>query len=239
MGNLRGCVVPASARSAKGLSFATVRPTRIRPLHALLILAALLAGCSERAARISGNERLIRGDDGLGTTGRRDTLVDRDTFVPPAGTTIRGTTLLVGQRGLYEARSLFRVRTWNLPDTTATVDSVRFEIEFDPDVASDLPPGLTPYSLSTAGAPWDTSTVAWPGPPLGTFLGSAPDAAGPFTIDLDPSAIALLRSWASDSTFPGFVLSMDTGQGVRGFKAGTGRFEVVYHQAVGGRSRPS
>src|SRR5687767_975555 len=108
IGNLGRCVVPASVRSPKGLSFATVRPTRIHPLHALLILAALLAGCSERAARISGNERLIRGDDGLGTTGRRDTLVDRDTFVPPAGTTIRGTTLLVGQRNLFEARSLFR-----------------------------------------------------------------------------------------------------------------------------------
>jgi hypothetical protein len=201
-----------------------------------MILAALVGGCSERAARITGNERLHRGTAGLGTTSGSDTLVDRDTAVPPVATPIKGATLLVGLRGAYEARSLFKAAAWTLPDTndvTVGIDSVFFRAEFDSLVAEDLPPGGTLYSLSTAGAAWDTTNVAWPDPPIGTFLGDGPDALAPFTIDLGAGIFPLIRTWASDPSFPGFVLFLNGAQGVRGFRAGTGRIEIVYHHTVG------
>jgi hypothetical protein len=220
---------------------AAVRPNRnptvlapiARSAFAFLIAGALLAGCSEKASRITGNERLKRGSGSLGTTSPSDTLLDRDTAVPPVGTTIRGATLLVGQQGgVYEARSLFRERTWTLPGTSVVIDSVLFRIEFDDDVDNYLPLGGSPYSLSTAGAPWDTTTVDWPGPALGTFLASGPDGLGPFTIDLGASTISLVRAWAADTSFAGLVLHHGGAEGVRGFKAGTGRIEIVYHAGV-------
>ena|SRR5712671_284024 len=229
---------------------ATVHPNRFptvaapisRSIAFLVIVGALLAGCSERAARITGNERLHRGTAGLGTTSTGDTLVDRDTAVPPLATPVRGATLLVGLRGTYEARSLFRTASWVLPDSndaTVGIDSVFFRVEFDSLVAEDLPPGGTRYSLSTAGAAWDTTNVAWPDPPIGTFLGDGPDALAPFTIDLGSGVFPLVRAWARDPSFPGFVLYLDPSQGVqgvRGFRAGTGRIEIVYHHMVGGLS---
>jgi hypothetical protein len=211
-------------------------PTGLAPISrsalAFLIVGVLLAGCSEKASRLTGNERLKRGSGGLGTTSGADTLVDRDTAVPPTGTALRGATVLVGQRGgTYEARSLFLERTWTLPGTSVVIDSVLFRIEFD-DVDDYLPPPGALFSLSTAGAAWDTSSVEWPGPALGTFLASGPDALGPFTINLGPSAISLVRAWAADTSFAGLVLHHGGADGVRGFKAGTGRIEVVYHQSV-------
>jgi hypothetical protein len=190
-------------------------PTRATPSYllafALLIAGTLLAGCSEKAARLTGNERLVRGSGGLGTTLGADTLVDRDTAVPPTGTALRGATLLVGQRGgSYEARSFLRTQTWTLPDTNDValgIDSVLFRIEFDANVDDYLPPPGSLFGLSTVGAAWDTTDVEFPGPAFGTFLASGPDAVGPFTIDLGASAFplgrAIRRSPGSFSTPPG------------------------------------
>ena len=213
-------------------------PTLVAPVSrlalALLVASALFAGCSEKASRLTGNERLLRGPGGLGTTSGVDTLVDRDTAVPPTGTALRGATLLVGQRGgVYEARSFFRTQTWTLPDTTdpsLVVDSVLFKVEFDADVIDYLPPPGSLFALSTVGAAWDTTNVEWPGPAFGTFLASGPDAVGPFTINLGASAFPLVRAWASDPSFPGFILHSTGADGVRGFQAGTGRIEIVYHR---------
>lgn len=218
-----------------------MRPTRSLPLVLVLIASTLLVGCSEKAARITGNERLLRGIEGLGTTSRSDTLVDRDTYVPPTGTSIKGATLLVGRQGPYEARSLLRPTAWTLPDTAnpaLVIDSVLFRIEFDVRVNENLPAGGTLFTLYEAGATWDTTGVQWPGPALGASLGSGPDGLAPFTINLGPSAFTLIRIWAAQGeSFPGFVLTLDSGQGVRGYLAGTGRIEIVSHVVVGASTK--
>ncbi|HYJ32026.1 MAG TPA: hypothetical protein VE326_02285 [Candidatus Binatia bacterium] len=209
------------------------------PVAALMLAlaASLFGGCSERASRLTGNERLLRGDEGLGTTNQSDTLVDRDTYVAPRTTAVRGPTLLVGIQGTYESRALFRPSTWTLPDTlvTTVIDTVRFRVEFDPRVDRYLA-GNRVLALHTAAA-WDTTNVEWPGPAPGTLLGTGPDGQAPFTIELGASAITQVRAWAADATFPGFVLSIDSGTGVRGFLAGTGRIEIVYHTTLAPTTR--
>lgn len=206
-----------------------MRSTRIAAVLLLVSGVALLAGCSERASRLTGNERLLRGDEGLGTTFLSDTLVDRDTYVAPAVTNFKGATLLVGRLGSYQARSLFRTGAWTLPDSTALVDSIRFRLEYDARVDQYLgaPSNFTLYLAQTA---WDSTTVSWPGPPLGAQLGAGPDSIAPFTVQLGgASAMAQVRAWAADPGFPGFVLTLDSGSEVRGFLAGTARIEIVYH----------
>jgi len=202
----------------------------------VLVSALLLAGCSEKASRLTGNERLIRGDEGFGTTFQSDTLADRDTYVTPATTQIRGATILVGRVGTFEAVGLFRPTTWTLPDTTAIVDSVRFRIEFDSRVDENLPAPGTLFSLHLAATDWDTTNVEWPGPASGTLLGDGPESLAPFTVELGAPAINQVRSWAATAGFPGFILSLDSGTGVRGFLAGTGRIEIVSHPLGGTRT---
>ena len=218
----------ASLRSPKGLSSAPVRPDRWLPVSLTLILLALASGCAEKAARLTGNERLLRGE--LGTTLRSDTLVDRDTYVTSVTGQVRGGTLLVGRLGTYEARALFREGSWSLPEPTAVIDTVRFRIEFDARVNENLPIAGTPFSLRKIDEAWDTTLVAWPGPVIDSLLGTGPDDVAPLTIDLGPAAILQLRAWAADTLdVSGFALTLDSGTGVRGFLAGTGRFEVVSH----------
>jgi hypothetical protein len=206
-----------------------VRSTRIAAVLLLAFSAALLAGCSERASRLTGNERLLRGGEGLGTTFLSDTLVDMDTHVAPAITNFKGATLLVGRLGSYQARSLFRPSAWTLPDTTALIDTVRFRLEYDARVDQYLG-APSNFTLYLAGAAWDSTTVSWPGPPLGTPLGAGADSIAPFTVHLGgASAMTQVRAWAADPSFPGFVLTLDSGSEVRGFLAGTARVEIVYH----------
>lgn len=187
---------------------------------------ALLAGCSERASRITGNERLLRGEEGLGTTYVSDTLIDRDTYLSPSLTTLRGATLLAGRTGAYEARSLFRTTAWSLPESTAFVDTVRFRVDYDPVFLAVGDPTL---GVRLAGAAWDSTTVTWPGPPQGTLLGTSSFGQNSFTIELGASSITQVRAWSRDPSFPGFMLGIESGSGVLGFRAGTGRIEIVYH----------
>ena len=210
-------------------------PNRLLPV--LLVLVVSLVGCAEKAARITGNERLARGVEGLGTTTQGDTLVDRDTYANPTGLALRGATLLIGREGAYEARSLFRVLNWNLPDTSVHSDQiirVTFQLEFDPSVDEDLPITGTPVELHQAGASGDTATVGWPGPPLGLLLASGADDLAPFSLELQPFGFDSLRSWSQHPDTTGFVLNLGAGSGIRGFQAGTGIFRVVYTHLVSG-----
>src|SRR5690348_1860635 len=97
-------------------------------LAAILFALALASGCSNRAERLVGNERLIRGPGGLGTTILQNSLPDRDTYVTP-GTANYGPYLLAGRSTTFEARSFFRFLKFNLPDTLLsgfTPDSIIF-----------------------------------------------------------------------------------------------------------------
>ena len=209
-------------------------PNRLLPV--LLVLVVSLLGCAEKAARITGNERLARGVEGLGTTTRGDTLADRDTYANPSAAALRGATLLIGRETGYEARSLFRVLNWNLPDTSVHPQIIRvtFQIEFDASVDEDLPITGTPVELHQAGASWDTTTVEWPGPPLGLLLASGTDDLAPFSIELQPFGFDSLRAWSQHPDTTGFMLNLGSGSGVRGFQAGTGIFRVVYTHLVSG-----
>ena len=148
--------LPGSTRPRNRLSSVAVPSIPNRLLPVLLVLAVSLLGCAEKAARVLGNERLARGVEGLGTTTRGDTLVDRDTYANPSAAVLRGATLLIGREGPYEARSLFRVRTWNLPDTSVHSDQIiqtTFELQFDATVDENLPLTNTPIELHQTGAP--------------------------------------------------------------------------------------
>jgi len=211
--------------------------TRILTLVLALALAAVAPACSKKAERLVGNEVLKRGPGGLGDTVREITPLDRDTFLG-TGTADRGSTLLAGVSGAYEARVLIKPGTWVLPDTndvTVVVDSIRLELPFDgkmsiPDV--DL-------LLHTAASAWDTLSVAWPGPGLGASLATANavDANGDLWLELGGSSFGLVKSWAIDpSSLNGFVVRRSAGSGVAAFRAGAGRFRIVYHTATSTRS---
>ena len=74
-----------------------MRPTPLLLAALILPVTLFLSGCSNRVERIVGNERLIRGPGGLGTTLDQGPAVDRDTYVTP-GTANFGTSLLVAMR---------------------------------------------------------------------------------------------------------------------------------------------
>ena len=210
--------------------------SRILTLALALALAAVAPACSKKAEQLLGNEVLKRGPGGLGTTVREVSALDRDTFLG-TGTTDRGSTLLAGVSGTYEAQILIKVNAWTLPDTndaSVVVDSIRLELPFDgkmsiPDV------NLTLY---TAASAWDTTSVAWPGPGFGASLATTNtiDKSGNF--DLGPGIFGLVKSWAIDpSTLNGFVIRR-TGvlEGIAAFRAGAGRIRIVYHSATSTRS---
>src|SRR5258705_9537917 len=95
-----------------------------------------------------------------------------------------------------------------------------------------LPITGTPVELHQAGASWDTTTVEWPGPPLGLLLASGTDDLAPFSIELQPFGFDSLRAWSQHPDTTGFMLNLGSGSGVRGFQAGTGIFRVVYTHLV-------
>lgn len=210
--------------------------SRILILVALLALAALASACSKKAERLVGNEILARGPDGFGTTTREVSPIDRDTYLA-TGTTDRGTTLLAGVSGAFEAQTLIKIGTWVLPDTndvTMVVDSIRLELPFDPKMSIpdfDLELGL-------AASPWDTTTVAWPGPGMGTVLASANvlDAIGDFALEIGGGSFGLVRSWATNpASLNGFVIRRASLSGVAAFRAGAGRIRIVYHNGTSTR----
>lgn len=223
-----------------------MRSIRIASIPAVLavavLLAGLLSGCAQRAERLVGNERLIRGAGGLGTTLRSIGPLDRDTFVP-ADSADRGATLIVGLKGAYEARTLMTVGHWVLPDTNDTsvsIDSVFLDLQFDGHL--DVP--TVTLQLWSAAAAYDSMNVAWPGPALDSPLGAADpsDAStqiGTFKIGIGNAAnYAFFRAWARDSTLVPALVLRSLSEGLAGFRAGTGRIRIAYHHLVSGVSKP-
>ena len=213
-----------------------MRPPRL--LLAALVLPALiiLSGCSEQSSRVVGNERLIRGPGGLGTTLIQGPAVDRDTYVTP-GTANFGGTLLVGRSASYEARTFFRFLAFSLPDTNLP--------GFLPgDVLFELPQSalrITPLDVQlefgiTDAALADSGVISWPGPGMGTPLGSILfDFAGPMLLSMGSGSFFQFKQWALDpSLAPAFLLRAPLTQGIAGFKSGAARFRVPYTWNSGG-----
>lgn len=215
-----------------------MRPVRSLPLLILVLVVGALSGsgCARRAERLVGNERLIRGPGGLGTTVRFIRNPDRDTYVEPP-TADFGPLLLVGREASFEARTFLAVASWNLPDTTLpgfAAQSVWLELPRDTVLLE-----ATQVSLLLAASPWDTAAVAWPGPASGSQLGTALDDRIPavFSLPLDPGSFTLVKQWARDpASVPGFVLQVTSGDQLASYKAGVARFRVSYAHDVSGNS---
>ena len=215
-----------------------MRPSRLLP--ASLLLAFLILGaCSERAERIVGNARLIRGPGGLGTTTIASPVPDRDTYLTP-GTVNLGSTILVGRSATFEARAFFKFTSFRLPDTTLagfSPGTVLFEL---PQSQLRITPTSQQIEFGIIDSPLaDTTSVTWPGPSLGTLLGSQDyNFAGPLVFGLPGGGYQLYKSWAIDpSTVPGFILRSPSVDGIAGFRAGLGRFRVPYSWNDGGTTR--
>lgn len=234
----------SSMRRDNGLSWAAMRPSRILRtipaiLFALLVLGAW--GCSKERDRILANERLIRGDEGLGTTTDTVYVPDRDTYVRPGDPNF-GAVLLVGLDGAFESRAFFKPTAWSLPpDTnslTLTIDTLRFEIPYSP--LTSIGAGIT-LSLSRVG---DTLTVV-PGPIPESFPGATPiaslgtgstDQTAPFTVIMSPTLFDSVKTWAKyPSAFRGFVLHVTGGTGTVGFVAGGASVVIVYTSTASGQ----
>jgi len=187
-----------------------------------------LCGCSNRVERIVGNERLIRGPGGLGTTVSVVSFLNRDSYVT-SNTANFGPALLVGQSGSFDALSLFKVSTWRLPVETLT--------GFSPIAVHFVLPqrqilgvaGTLPVELSLTTVPWDSS-VTWPGPSLGAALGSTNyDFLGALRVNLGPSGYSQIQQWAADpSLAPGFALVRTSAGNVGSFQAGSAVFRIFY-----------
>jgi len=217
-----------------------VRHYRYPTVLCVLAIAAALSGCAQRAERLVGNERLIRGADGLGSTMRAVGPLDRDTYVA-ADTADRGATLIVGIDGSYEARTLLEVGAWTLPDTndaSVSIDSVFFDVQLDGNI--DYP--TSNLQLWSATAAFDSLNVSWPGPSLGSVMGSANSAilqTYTYKIGLGNGAnFPFFKAWAHDSSLVPAMVLRSLNSGIAGFKAGTARIRIAYHHDVSGVSTP-
>src|SRR5512144_1390914 len=148
---------------------------RLKPLIAVLVVCltgTFLVGCSRKAERLVGADRLIRGPGGLGATTRVIETPDRDTYVEN-GTAVFDSMLLVGQSGGFEARTFLLIGTVNLPDTTLPgfVPQI-LSLEFQRNLTLGFDPTTVNAFQTTV---WDTTAVSWPGPAPGALLGSAFD----------------------------------------------------------------
>lgn len=211
-----------------------MRPTRIVVAALLLQASIFLPGCSNRADRIVGNKRLIRGPGGLGTSVGVVNVVNRDTYVTAGtpGAAIVGPALLLGRSGSFEARSLLRVHAWNLPNETLTGFNVIVVELVLPQRGILGVTGSLSADLSLTAAPFDPS-VTWPGPTLGTQLGSRTyDFIGNFTVDLGPNGYNLIKQWKADTTTaPGFELVPTSSGRVGTFSATGAVFRIIYQHA--------
>jgi hypothetical protein len=211
----------------------TSRAIRLPVALFLLLALALTWGCSTKRDKILGNERLLRGDGGLGTTTRETVLSDRDTYASP-GTANYGPTLIVGASGAFEARSFFRVATWTLPDTTdesVVVESITFEVPADTLVVSDATNLFV--TVATTAGPLELN---WPGPSPRTELGSAQAEPGALVrIPMSLASYDSILAWAqTPESLHGFMLYYVGGTGVIGLEAGKAKIKIAITRTVSG-----
>ena len=227
----------SSVRSDNGLLWAAMRPARFaRPIHAILIALLVLGawGCSTKESRILGNERLLRGPDGLGTTTRESLIPDRDTYVSPGAANF-GPTLLIGSQGGFDSRAFFRVPSWAIPDTTLpsfAVTAIFLEVPFDTFVTTPL--NLL-VDLATTATAYDT-LASFPGPAPDQTLGTV-DAGVvlPFRVPIATSVFTQIKGWAQNpSSLPGLVLYAAGGSGITGLQAGKAVLKIRYDHLVSG-----
>ena len=178
-----------------------------------------------------GNERLIRGPGGLGTTTFQTAIPDRDTYVTP-GTANYGPVFLVGQSAAFQARAFFKFAKFNLPDTTLlgfTPDSVYFEVLPDSTLRSQ-PRDASQFHLGgTSEALVDSGAIAWPGPAITQSLASGIHQFGD-TLRLRLGAsFNQFKGWALDpSSAPAFILETLDQNGIWGYHKNRVQFRVTY-----------
>ena len=192
-----------------------MRPTH--PLTALFLTLVLFltTGCSKDVDRIVANERLLRGQEGLGETERAAHDADQDTYV---GVGLRnfGNTLLVGEEGAFQAETFLRVLTWSVPESLPglIVDSVYFSIPND----TTFLRGPSQIQIELADSVGSVTPLA-----------SATYELGTLSLNLGVARFDSLRSWAASPLLaPTFILRAPAGGGVAGFQAETGAFHVQY-----------
>lgn len=203
----------------------------LRVLAALIApVAILFSGCSDEVERIVGNERLIRGPGGLGSTSFFSSNPDRDTYVTPE-TMNAGSTLLIGHSSSFEARSFMIFKSFTLPDTNLldfAPSAVMLELS---QAQLRLTPGILDIDFGIVAATLpDSGSIAWPGPALGTPLASTSfNFTGPIVFDLGPGSFGLYKQWALDpNSMPGFILRAPLVQGIAGFQSRKARFIIPY-----------
>jgi hypothetical protein len=146
-----------------------------------------------------------------------------------------------------DAAAYFRVTSWSVPtDTTDATLSILSVALRGKSLGIHIPrDGLPTHpaidvSLARAASPWDSTSVTWPGPGPGDFLGqTTEDFSG---IDLVvpisfPSPIDTLRRWAAHpDSLPGFVLYSPSSVpgGIAAYQAGALKFQIVYNHTVSG-----
>ena len=209
-------------------------------LAAAVFALALVSGCSNKVERLVGNERLIRGPEGLGTTTFQTSIPDRDTYVTP-GTANYGPIFLVGQTSTFQARAFFKFAKFNLPDTTRlgfTADSVYFEVIPDTTSLRNQPGGPTQFHLGgTSQALADSGAIAWPGPASNQSFASGRHSFGD-TLRLNlGESFGQFKGWALDpSSAPAFILETLDQTGIWGFRKALVRFRVTYFYQQSGNA---
>jgi hypothetical protein len=211
---------------------------RLRPFLPALLLTAFLGpfGCSNNTDRITGNERLIRGVDGFGSTLVETTIPDRDTYVTP-GTANYGSTLLVGRDATFEGRAFFKFLRINLPDTSRlgfTPGNVLFEVQAVP--LRNEPLQVDLELRETASALPDSGTISWPGPAGGTLLATRTfDFSGPLVMDLGAGSFTRIKQWThpEPDSIPALMLRATAIEGFAAFASRSARIRIPYTYTVG------
>jgi hypothetical protein len=210
---------------------------RLRPLIAVLtvaLAATVLVGCSRKAERLVGADRLIRGPGGLGTTTRVIETPDRDTYVEN-GTAVFDSMLLVGQSAGFEARTFLLIGTVNLPDTTLPgfVPQI-LSLEFQRNLTLGFDPTTVNAFQTTV---WDTTTVSWAGPAPGVLLGSAADdrVLTGFSLPLNSTSFTQVVQWKVNPVVTPPRIELQTGgQPLAAYVAGTVKLRIRYSHTVSG-----
>lgn len=195
-----------------------------------------------------GNERLARGEGGLGETERVTLVADRDTWVE-TGTAVAGPVLLVGRTGTYEARAFFKVARWNLPNTddpTFSLISVGLVAPTDLPGTSSLVPPVT-IQLGRIDTVWNYQTVTWDSLPR-----VAPEILAESTLTARENPLVInftayapldsLKKWHLDpSSMQGFRLSFSSasGEGLEAYHSDSLRIRVAFRITVNGTVRDS